>query len=107
MLSTTDFIPGYEISKNLGIVKGNTIRAKHLGRDIMAALKQIVGGEIKGYTEMFLDSRKEAEKRMCEEANKLNADAVINIRYTTSNIMANASEILAYGTAVKLNAKDA
>ena len=101
ILSNSDYIPGQEISQICGIVRGNTVRAKHIGRDIMAGFKQLVGGEIKGYTEMLLEAREEAEKRMIDEAERLNADAIINIRYTTSAIMLNASEILVYGTAVK------
>lgn len=102
ILSCCDTIPGYEITETLGVVKGNTIRAKHIGRDIMAGLKQIVGGEIKGYTEMFREARLEAEARMMEDAKELGADAVLTVRYTTSAIMLNASEILVYGTAVKV-----
>ena len=102
---STDLIPGSEIIEVLGVVKGNTVRAKHIGRDVMAALKQIVGGEIRGYTEMLTEARTQAEKRMLEEASRLNADAIINVRYTTSAVMLNASEILVYGTAVKLKSK--
>lgn len=100
--ANTDFIPGYTITQVLKVVKGNTIRAKHVGRDIMAALKQVIGGEIKGYTEMFIEARNEAEQRMLDEALSIGADAVINVRYSTSAIMIGASEILVYGTAVKL-----
>ncbi|MCS7265290.1 MAG: YbjQ family protein [Armatimonadetes bacterium] len=93
-------VPGYRIVKVLGVVKGSTVRAKHIGKDILAGLRQIVGGEIKEYTEMLAEARAEAERRMVEEAEKLGANAIINVRYTTSSVMANAAEILAYGTAV-------
>lgn len=101
-LANTDFIPGYQIQEVLGLVLGNTVRAKHIGRDIMAGLKSIVGGEIQEYTDMLSDARKEALNRMINEAKKLNADAVINIRFMTSQTMGGAAELLAYGTAVKL-----
>ncbi len=100
--STTPEIPGKVIAKNLGIVAGNVVQAKHVGRDLMAGLKSIVGGEIAGYTEMLADARDIAIERMVDEAKKRGADAIVNVRFTTSAIMANASEILAYGTAVKL-----
>lgn len=102
IFSTTPDVPGREIIKCLGVVTGNVVQSKHVGRDFMAGLKSIVGGEIKGYTEMLSEARDEAIMRMVEEAEKKNADAIVNIRFTTSAIMANASEILAYGTAVKL-----
>jgi uncharacterized protein YbjQ (UPF0145 family) len=100
--TNTDSIPGKKIKKILGVVRGNTIRSRHIGRDIMAGLKQVVGGEIKSYTEMMSQSREEAFNRMINQAVELKADAVINIRFTTSNVMQGAAEILAYGTAVKL-----
>ena len=100
IISTTDFIPGKKVSKIFGIV-GNTIRARHVGRDIMAGFKNLVGGEIKSYTEMISQSRDEVN-RMINAAYDLGADAVINVRFTTSAVMQGASEILAYGTAVKL-----
>ncbi|MFQ5720904.1 MAG: YbjQ family protein [Candidatus Aminicenantales bacterium] len=100
ILVNTDFVPGKTIKKNLGLVKGNTIRARHLGRDIMAFLRLIVGGEIRDYTKMMAESREQALDRMAEEAEKLGANAIINIRFTTSMIIQSASEILAYGTAV-------
>lgn len=93
-------VPGYRIVKVLGIVKGSTVRAKHIGKDILAGLRQIVGGEIKEYTEMLAEARAEAERRMIEEAERLGANAIVNVRYATSSIMTNAAEILAYGTAV-------
>ena len=100
ILVNTDFVPGKTIKKNLGLVTGNTIRARHLGRDIMAFLRQIVGGEISDYTKMMAESREQALDRMVEEAERLGANAIINIRFSTSTIIQSASEILAYGTAV-------
>lgn len=101
--NTTDFVTGQEIKETLGLVRGNTIRAKHIGRDIMAGLKSIVGGEIKGYTEALKEAREEALTRMIKEAENLNADAIIGVRFATSQVMAGAAEILCYGTAVKLS----
>ena len=98
----TDFIPGKEIKEVLGLVRGNTVQAKHIGKDIVAGFRQVVGGEIKEYTEMLSEAREIALKRMIEKAEKLGADAVINVRFMTSAVMASAAEILAYGTAVKL-----
>ncbi len=102
LTSTTDTIPGKNISKNLGIVKGNTIRARHIGRDVMAGFKNIVGGEIKSYTELLTVARDEAFNRMINNAIEVGADAVVGIHFTTSQVMQGAAEILAYGTAVKL-----
>ncbi len=101
IITTTETVPGKNIKEILGIVKGNTIRARHIGSDIMAGLRQIVGGEIKGYTKMITDSREEAYDRMIGEAKKLKADAVVNVRFVTSEVMQGAAEILVYGTAVK------
>ncbi|HHH80133.1 MAG TPA: YbjQ family protein [Thermoplasmatales archaeon] len=98
----TDFIQGKEIKEVLGLVRGNTVQAKHIGKDIVAGFRQVVGGEIKEYTEMLSEAREIALKRMIEKAEKLGADAVINVRFMTSAVMASAAEILAYGTAVKL-----
>ena len=100
LLSTTDTIEGKKIVKHLGLVKGNTIRARHIGRDIMAILRNIVGGEITDYTKMMAESREQALDRMIEDAQKLGANAVLKVSFSTSMIMQNASEILAYGTAV-------
>ena len=100
--STATEIPGKKIVSVLGVVKGNTIRARNIGRDIFAGLKNIIGGEIVSYTQMMTQAREEAFNRMVNEAVKLKADAIINIRFTTSTIMAGAAEMLAYGTAVKL-----
>lgn len=101
-LYTTDVIYGREISESLGIVKGEVVQSKHIGRDLLAGLKTIVGGEITGYTEMIREARKIATDRMIEEATKLGADAIIGVRYSSSSVMDGASEIVAYGTAVKL-----
>jgi len=100
IMVTSDFIAGKTIKKTLGLVRGNTIRARHIGRDIKAALKNIVGGEITDYTKMMAESREQALDRMVEEAEGLGANAIINVRFTTSMIMQSASEILAFGTAV-------
>ena len=102
ILVNTDYIPGKEISEALGLVRGSTIQSKHIGKDFMAGLKTIVGGEITEYTAMLENARQIALKRMVTSAEELNADAVINIRFATSNIMQGAAELLAYGTAVKL-----
>ena len=103
ILTTTTFdIPNKKIIKNLGIVRGNTIRSRNIGRDIGAAFKNLVGGEIKSYTEMISQARDEAFNRMINQAIELDADAVIGIRFTSSSVMSGASEILAYGTAVKI-----
>ena len=102
ILSTTDFIPGKEIIEILGIARGSTVRARNIGRDIFAGLKNIVGGEIEDYTKLQAESREQAIQRMNEDAEQLNADAIINVRFTTSVIMQGAAELLAYGTAVKL-----
>lgn len=95
-------VPGYRTVRVLGIVKGNTVRATHLGRDILASLRQIVGGELKEYTEMLTNARAEAEQRMIEEATKLGANAIVNVRYVSGNITQNSAEILVYGTAVHI-----
>ena len=100
IITTSDQIPGKEIVRTIGWVKGNTIRARHLGRDIMAGLRGVVGGEITEYTKMMAESREQAIQRMVEDAEEQGANAVVGLRFTTSMIMQNASEILAYGTAV-------
>lgn len=103
VITTTSFeIPGKKITKVLGIAKGNTIRARNIGRDIGAGLKNIVGGEIKSYTQMTTQAREEAFNRMINEAIDMKADAIIGVRFSTSMIMQGAAEMLAYGTAVKL-----
>ena len=101
-ISNVETIPGREIIEYRGLVQGSTVRAKHVGRDIMAGLKNIVGGELKGYTELLQDSRAQAMDRMTAQAKELGANAVINVRLTTSSVAQGASEILAYGTAVKV-----
>lgn len=100
--ATTLEIPGKKITKVLGIAKGNTIRTRHIGRDIGAGLKTIIGGEIKGYTQMTTLAREEAFNRMINQAIEMKADAVIGVRFSTSMVMQGAAEMLAYGTAVKL-----
>lgn len=103
MITTnTDFIPGREISQILGLVRGNTIQAKGIGKDMVAGFRNVIGGEIKEYTQMLAEAREIALKRMEQKAEKMGADAVINVRFMTSAVMAAAAEILAYGTAVKL-----
>lgn len=101
-LSNTESIPGKTIVEFYGVVTGNTVRAKHIGRDIMAGLKNIVGGELVGYTELLQDSRQEAMERMIEQARSVGANAVVNIRFATSSISQGAAELFAYGTAVKV-----
>ena len=98
--SNVETIPGKEVVEYLGLVQGSTVRAKHVGRDIMAGLKNIVGGELKGYTELLNDARNQALERMLQEAQKLGANAVVNVRFTTSSISQGAAELFAYGTAV-------
>lgn len=101
-ITSADHIPGQTILEHLDVVYGNTVRAKHVGRDLMAGLKSVVGGEIRGYTEMLRDARDEALDRMKEDALSLGADAVINVRFTTSQVGQGMAEMLAYGTAVRL-----
>ena len=101
-IATTDTIAGYTIMESLGSVIGNTIRARHLGKDISAALRSLVGGEITEYTGMMAESREQALQRMLARAKELNADAVVGIRFQTSMIMQGSAELLVYGTAVKL-----
>jgi len=102
ILLSIENVPGRDISEALGLVKGSVVQSKHIGRDFMAGMKTIVGGEIKGYTEMIEEARKIATERMIAEAEKLGADAIIGIKYGSSAVMQGASEVLAYGTAVKL-----
>ena len=102
IITTSETIEGKNISKTIGLVKGSTIRARHLGRDIMAGLRGIVGGEITEYTKMMAEAREEAIQRMVEDAEKKGANAVISMRFSTSMIMQNAAEVLAYGTGVVL-----
>jgi uncharacterized protein YbjQ (UPF0145 family) len=102
LMTNTETIPGKEIVEALGIARGSTVRARNVGRDIFAGLKNIVGGEISEYTQLQADSREQAIQRMIEDARKMGADAVVNVRFSTSVITQGAAEILAYGTAVKL-----
>lgn len=99
---TTENIGGKEIAETLGTVRGSTVRARNIGRDIFAGLKNIVGGEISEYTKLLADAREQAIKRMQDDATRLGADAIVNVRFTTSQVMQGAAEMLAYGTAVKL-----
>ena len=100
IVTNLETVPGREIISHLGLVQGNTVRSKHVGRDIMAGLKNIVGGELKGYTELLSDARDEATDRMIEEAVALGANAIVNVRYSTSSVTSGASELYVYGTAV-------
>ncbi len=100
IIVNTDFITGREL-ETISVVKGSTIQAKHLGKDIMSGLKTLVGGELSSYVDMINEARAIATKRMVQEAEQIGADAVINVRYSTSNVMQGAAEILVYGTAVK------
>lgn len=102
IITNTNLICGKEIVSDLGIVRGNTVYAKNIGKDFLAGLRHLVGGEIKEYTEMLSKAREIALKRMCDKAEEKGADAVINVRFMTSSVMAGAAELLAYGTAVKL-----
>ena len=102
VLVTTDTIPGKKITESLGIVKGEIVQSKHIGKDFLAGMRNIVGGEVRGYTEMIAEARSLATERMISEAQKLGADAIIGIRYGSSTITQGAAEILAYGTAVKI-----
>ncbi len=105
-LVNIDYIPGYEIVDALGVVKGQVVQSKNIGRDFMAGMKTIVGGEISGYTEMISTARQIATKRMVNDAESLGADGIINIRYGSSAVMNGAAEIIVYGTAVKLKRID-
>jgi uncharacterized protein YbjQ (UPF0145 family) len=102
ILTTTDFIPGREVTQILGLVKGSTIQTRHIGSHFLAGLRTVVGGEVKGYVAAVNNAREEATQRMQDEATALGADAIISLRYSTSQVMNGAAEILVYGTAVKL-----
>ncbi len=102
IITTSDQIEGKRIIQTLGLVKGSAVRTRHLGRDIMAALRNLVGGEIPEYTKLMAQSREQAIQRMVEEAERQGANAVVGVRFTTSMVMSGAAEILAYGTAVKV-----
>ena len=103
---TTDNIEGQEVVETLGLVRGNTIRARHIGRDIIAALMSLVGGEISDYTKLMAETREQSLDRLRNEAGRMGADAVLGLRFTTSVLMGGAAELLAYGTAVKLAKKE-
>ncbi len=105
IVTNTETIPGYRIAEVKGIVQGNTVRAKHAGRDIAASFKNLVGGELKGYTELLTESRRQAMERMLAQAEQLQANAVVNVRFTTSAVTAGAAELYAYGTAVVAEAE--
>lgn len=102
IITTTETIPGREVTEILGVARGSTVRARHAGRDFFASLKNIIGGEISEYTKLQAQSREQAMQRMQQDAERLGADAIVNVRITTSMIMQGVAEILAYGTAVKL-----
>ena len=100
LISNLEVIPGKRVVKHLGLVQGSTVRAKHVGRDLMAGLKNVFGGELKGYTELLQESREEAIERMQKQASAIGANAILNVRFSTSSIAQGAAEIFAYGTAV-------
>ena len=102
LVSNMELIPGQRIKSHLGLVQGSTVRAKHAGKDILASLKNIVGGELKAYTELMQEAREEATQRMIEQAESIGANGVLNVRYATTAVTTGAAEILAYGTAVIL-----
>jgi uncharacterized protein YbjQ (UPF0145 family) len=102
LLSNLEIVPGKRVSKHLGLVQGSTVRAKHVGKDLFASLKNIVGGELKAYTELLQESRDEALERMVKQAQAIGANAVLNVRFATSSITQGAAELFAYGTAVVL-----
>ena len=103
LIATTETVIGRTISGHLGVVCGNTVRAKHVGRAIAASLKTLIGGEVRGYTEMLSESRNQAVERMIQAGQELGADAIVNVRFTTSMVQQGMAEMLAYGTAVKLS----
>jgi uncharacterized protein YbjQ (UPF0145 family) len=103
IVTNTETVSGYVIAQVKGLVQGNTVRAKHAGRDIAASLKNLIGGELKGYTELLTESRRQAVERMLAQAQQLGANAVVNVRFTTSAVTAGAAELYAYGTAVVLH----
>lgn len=102
ILSNIATVPGREITEHLGLVRGNVIRAKHIGTDIVASLRNLVGGEVKEYTKLMAEAREQALDRMIAAAKDMNADAIVGVRFTTSMVMVGAAELLVYGTAVKL-----
>ncbi len=102
LLSNVEQVPGKQIVEHYGLVSGSTVRAKNVGRDFAASLKNIVGGELKGYTELLMQSREQAVERMIAQATELGANAIVNVRFSTSSITQGASELFAYGTAVRV-----
>ncbi len=106
LISNLEILPNHRIVRHLGLVQGSSVRSKHVGRDIMASLKNIFGGELLGYTELLQESREEATERLLAQAQKIGANAVLNVRYSTSSIAAGAAEIFVYGTAVEIVADD-
>jgi uncharacterized protein YbjQ (UPF0145 family) len=102
LVSNLELVPGKRVTAHFGIVQGSTVRAKHVGKDIFAGLKNIVGGELKGYTELMQEAREESIQRMIAEAESMGANAILNVRFATTSIAAGAAEILAYGSAVRL-----
>lgn len=102
IITNTEFIPGRKIIEHFGLVSGSTVRARHLGADMAAGFKNMVGGELKGYTKLLVDSRQEAIERMVQQAQELGANAIVNVRFSTSSITQGAAELYAYGTAVKV-----
>ena len=102
LITNIEYIPNREITEHFGVVSGSTVRAKHMGRDMMAGLKNIFGGELKGYTELLTESREEAIERMIAQAESLGANAILNVRFSTSSVAAGAAELYVYGTAVRI-----
>ncbi len=102
LITNIEYIPNKEITEHFGVVSGSTVRAKHMGRDMMAGLKNIFGGELKGYTELLTESREEAIERMTAQAESLGANAILNVRFSTSSVAAGAAELYVYGTAVRI-----
>lgn len=102
MITNIESIPGFRIEEHYGLVNGSTVRAKHVGKDIMAGFKNLVGGELKGYSELLTEAREEALERMLQQAKSLGANAVVNVRFATTSVTAGAAELFAYGTAVKV-----
>lgn len=102
LVTNLEIVPGKRVGKHLGLVQGSTVRSKHVGKDLLAGLKNIVGGELKGYTDLLKEAREEATERMVQQAQSVGANAVLNVRFSTSSITQGAAEMLAYGTAVFL-----
>lgn len=102
LLTNTETVPGKNVIEHFGLVSGSTVRAKHVGRDILAGLKNIVGGELKGYTELLQESRQQAVERMIQQAEQMGANAIVNVRFATSSVAQGAAELYVYGTAVRV-----